>query len=191
MKKKVILVTTLILVTIIAVGGTYAFLSSIITRNTFNAQSHKLEVIYRGDTEINGLLELVKSKEAGYRREVSIGLSENSVGATANLFIYIETITSNLAVTGLKWEIYRINGESETYVNSGTFMDCGKINETKTKCSSGKSIYMVNNLELSTTPAKFAVYIWLNGDEVNNSVLDGMLKGYIAAETENITGQIS
>lgn len=188
MKKTPKMLIILLVVAILTIGGTYAFFSATINTQQFTMKSHQLEVIYTGDEEINGGLDLVKDKSGGYRREVSIGLSENSVGAAANIYISIAQITSTLATEALTWEIYRLENGVETLYDEGTFIDCGNIGESKTQCAAGKRIYMVENLVLSTTQQQFAIYVWLNGYKAGNEVLGATLKGYIGAETENITG---
>ena len=188
MKKTLTYILILSIVTILTVSVTYAYFSATTSTNTPTAQTHQLEVIYTGDTEISGNLNLVKTKEQGFKRTVSIGLSENSVGAAANLYISIEQITSTLATDALTWELYKLTDGEEVYVNSGTFLDCGDIGETKSKCTAGNRIYMLTGYELSTTQTQYVLYLWLNGYKAGNEVLGATLKGYIGAETENITG---
>jgi len=188
MKNTPKIVILLLIVAIITIGGTYAFFIATIATPNFTVESHQLEVIYTGDEEINGGLNLVKDKSGGYRREVSIGLSENSVGAAANIYISVDQITSTLATEALTWEIYKLEDGVENLYDQGTFVDCGNLGETKTTCAAGKRIYMVENLVLSTTQQQFAIYVWLNGYKAGNEVLGATLKGYIGAETENITG---
>lgn len=189
MKKTLTYGLILLIVTIITVSGTYAFFTATTTaEEPIAVESHQLEVIYMGDTEINGGLDLVRDKSGGHRRQVSIALSENSVGAAANIYININQITSTLATDALTWEVYKLENEEEIEYSNGTFLDCGQPGETKITCSAGKRIYLVNDLELSTTPQIFVIYIWLNGYKAGNEVLGATLKGYIGAETENITG---
>lgn len=189
MKKTLTYAAILLIVTIITVSGTYAFFTATITTDDpLSVKAHQLEVIYTGDTEINGGLDLVKDKSGGHRRQVSIALSENSVGASANIYINIDQITSTLATEALNWEIYKLENDEEVEYDSGTFVDCGQPGETKSTCTAGQRIYMVSDLELSTTPQTFVIYIWLNGYKAGNEVIGATLKGYIGAETENITG---
>lgn len=188
MKKAMTYALVLLLVTILTVGGTYAFFTATTTSNSLAGETHQLEVIYTGDTEINGNLNLVKTKEEGWKRTISIGLSETSVGASANLYISISQITATLANDALNWELYQLIDNTETYVNSGTFLDCGAIGASKSKCSSGDRIYMLTGYELSTTPTQYVIYLWLDGYKVGNEVLGATLKGYIGAESNQITG---
>ena len=188
MKKSLTYATIFLMIAIITIGGTYAFFTAITTNNQLLTGTHQLEVIYTGDTEINGNLDLVKDKSGGHRRQVSIRLSTNSVGASANIYINVDQITSALATDALIGEIYKIENNQEIKIDDGTFLDCGQPDQTKTKCTNGNRIYMINNLELTTTPQTFAIYIWLNGYKAGNEVLGSTFKGYIGAETENITG---
>ena len=191
MKKIVVYIIALSLVMFITIGVTYAYFSTSV--NSGDKQvggSHRLEVIYTGDTEISGNLKLVNSKEEGFIRKVYIKLSDRSVGAASNLYINVEKITADLAVLALHWEVYGFKEGNEVYHDDGTFMDCGGINETKSKCTNGKRIYIVTDYVLSTTDTEFVVYLWLDGNEVGNEVLGDTLKGYIGAETNNITGDL-
>lgn len=190
--QKVILVT-LFAITIIAVsvGVTYAYFTSVVSDNTLSTEIHELNVIYTGDTEINGNLNLATDKSGGHRRVVSIGLGENSVGASANIYIYINQITETLATEALNWEVYKIVNNQEVKYSSGNFLGCGELNETKYQCTAGKRMYIVDNFELSTTSQEFAIYLWLDGTKAGNEVIAAVLKGYIGAETEKVTGILS
>ena len=215
MKKIITMSLVLLLVTIITVSGTYAFFTATIgSSNTQFAKSDQLEVIYTGDTEISGNLNLVTNKNEGFRRQVSINLTENSIDALANLYIHVDEIDEALATGALEWEIYKINKDNtETVLATGDFLDCGALNETKSKCTNGNRIYMISDINLLTKEEldkikeeqsitdetelqalkvqKFAIYIWLNGYEAGNEVLGTSFTGYIGAETQNITGDLS
>ena len=192
MKKNIIYIVGLLLIIIIISGSTYAYFSATIGKNNaITSTGDILEIIYDGDIAINGNIELSRSKEGGHRRVTKIGLSERSVGIAAHLYIQIQNISPELAVSGLKWEVYTLKNGVETFYNSGTFMQCGGIDETKSKCTSGDKLYMVTNYELSTTQSEFVVYLWLNGDEVGNEVINRKLVGTISAETIFLTGEIS
>lgn len=192
MKKATVYIIMLLIVAIISVGGTYAlFRATVNENNAIGTQADTLEIEYTGDIEINGALHLTKIKEGGHRRVIKIGLSEQSVGIAAHLYIQIKNISPKLAVNGLKWEVYTLKNGVETYYNSGTFMQCGEIEAAKSKCVSGDKLYMVTNYDLSTIQTEFVVYIWLNGNEVGNEVIGESLIGEISAETEYLTGEIS
>lgn len=190
-QKTILIILLVVGIIVVTVGGTYAFFTSAISNNSLSTDIHELDIIYTGDTEISGNLNLTTDKSGGHRRVVSIGLSENSVGAKANIFIYIEQITAALATDALNWEVYKIENNQEVKYSSGNFLGCGELGETKEKCTSGARIYLVNNLILSTTTQEFAIYLWLDGTKAANEVVDAVLKGYIGAETENVTGDLS
>lgn len=181
MKKAMIYTVTLLLVTLITVSGTYAFFSAMTTNNNTIAGTHQIKVIYSGDTQIEGYIDLVKAKEEGFRRVVSIALGEDSVPAEANIYIYLEQLDEGLATNALKWEIYELNDETETYVNSGTFYGYTSTNK----------VYMLEGLSLPKETKEYAVYLWLNGYEAGNEVRGATLRGYIGAETNTITGLTS
>ena len=192
MKKNIKYILILILLVIIISGSTYAYFSATIVRNNaIRTTGDVLEVIYSGDTAINGIIELSRNKDGGHRRETQIGLSERSVGIAAHLYIDIQNISPELAVSGLKWEVYTLKDGVETFYSSGTFLQCGEIGQTKSKCKSGDKLYMVTNYDLAVTQTTFVVYLWLNGEEVGNKVIDKRLVGEISAETIFLTGQIS
>ena len=82
MKKIITVSLILLLVTIATVGATYAFFTATTGSSDIQfAKSDQLEVIYKGDKEISGNLSVVRNKDEGYRREVSISLSEISIDA--------------------------------------------------------------------------------------------------------------
>lgn len=190
--KKIFLYSILLLtIAVVTIGGTYAFFNSTTKLNNKTiGKTNKLEVLYSGGTEITGSLKIAKDKSGGYRREISIGLDEDSVGAKANIYISIDEITNTIATDSLVWEIYKIeNGvENQTAIKTGSFAKCADLGETPTVCTNGGKIYIQNGLALSTEPLQFAVYIWLNGANVGNEVIGARLNAYIGAETENITG---
>lgn len=191
MKKIIIYTLSIILIIVITVGSTFAYFTSTINNNNnIKTNSSKLEVIYTGGTAINGNLNLVNSKEEGYKTTVNIKLSEESVDAKADLFIHINKITSTLANEALNWEVHKQYEGVETFVDSGTFLDCANGNTTKT-CTNGDKIYIVRDYELTTTDTYYTVYIWLDGNKVGNEVLGAKLEGYIGAETEHITTNLN
>ena len=188
MKKIAILSIVLLVVAIATVSGTYAFFTATVTqRNPMASTTDQLEIIYTGDTTLNDVLHLATDKSEGHRRQVSISIAENSLAAKANIYIYVEQITSALATEGLVWEIYKVENGVETDKIEGSFIDCGNIGQTKRKCVSGDKLYMLTGIELTSTPQTFAIYLWLNGYKVGNEVVGATFKGYIGAETENIS----
>ena len=123
---------------------------------------------------------MVRTKEEGFRRQLSIGISENSVAAAANIFMHIDNITEGFQNKALKWEVYELINEKEIYINSGNFKNI-KSNSIE---------YIAEGLTLSTTDRIFIVYLWLYGEEAGNEVIGAKLTGYVGAETETIHGNL-
>ena len=65
--------------------------------------------------------------------------------------------------------------------NSGTFKNI----------TSNTTNYIAENIVLSTTARKFAVYLWLDGQDATNDVIGAQLSGYIGADTEKISGVLT
>lgn len=189
MKKMIIYATMLLIITILTVGSTFAYFSATLKNNSLKGNTAQLDVIYKGDTALNEALKLVNSKEQGYNRTISLQLAQNSLEATANLYIYVEQITSTLATDALNWELYQVIDGEEKHIKSGSFIDCGDVGETKSKCTANQKIYMLTSHKLSKEEvSQFVIYLWLNGAKVDNTILGATFKGYIGAETENISG---
>ena len=182
MKKILTYIVILTVVALITIGGTYALFTASATSNEkIDVGTHQIQVIYDGDEEINGMIELVESKEGGFRREVSIALGEETVDTIGNIYIYLEDISEGLATNALKWELYKINNETEVLVDKGTFE--GYV--------SGDKVYMLRNLELTSELQQFAVYLWLNGHDAGNEVRGATMRGFIGAESGIVSGDIS
>lgn len=178
MKKIIIYIITVFLIVIITVAGTYAyFVSTINSGNSLIGSSSKLDVIYSGDVDITGVLNLVSSKEEGKQATVKIKLSNESVDAKANIYIQVNQIGQDIASDALNWELYRTYQGEKNFVSRGTFDGV----------SSGDKIYIDRDYRLSTEETSYTVYIWLDGNKIGNAALGESLKGYIGAEAEHIT----
>lgn len=191
LKKIVINITIILLITIITVGATFAYLSATTNsdRNVITSDSAQLIVKYTGGMHIDGTISMSKDKTGGRNTTVNISQDENSVNAKANLFINIDSISSQLATEGFIWEVYKVVDDEEIYVNDGTFATC-QSGETSRKCAKGDRIYIVNDYVLSIENTAFKVYVWLDGNQVGNEVLGTSFSGTIAAETERYTGHL-
>lgn len=178
MKKTIISITIVLLITIITVVGTYAYIFSTIssTTNAVTTDTSLIDIIYTGGNEISGTLNLVSSKEEGKNTTVTIKLSEESVDAEADIYIKINEIDSDIATEALNWECHRTHN-NETSVTSGTFN--GKTN--------GDKIYIDTDYRLSTTETYYKVYIWLDGNKIGNEALGASFDAYIGAEAIHIT----
>ena len=181
MRKEItIAISVVVLIIAIIAGTTYSFFSSVATSNNSNvtATAEKYEIIYTGGTAIDGDVKMLSSHVGADSTTVSIGLANGvNVSVNATLFISITEISSELAVSGFKWEVYRLNGANETLVNSGTFQGAtngGEINILTTS--------------LSTTQTSYKIYFWADGNAIGNEISGSNFSGYIGARTDAITG---
>ena len=189
MKKEVMysILITLLLAIITIIGSTYAYYSLTATGTNRNvtSTSEKYEVVYNGGTNINSStceMKIVGSKEQGCHTDVQIGVATGvSVTINANLFINVTSISDELKVAGLKWEVYRLNGNTETYVSSGNFANIPANNQ----------VTILTNEPLSTTLKTFRVYVWFDGNLTDNNVAGQSFEGYIGAHTEQLTGIVN
>ena len=175
------IIAVLFLILIVA-GSTYSFLSTSFDtqNNSIYSNTKGLNIIYNNGSHINNSIGVVSRKEEGYNTTVKIKIAPNSVAAKTNLYIYIENITSNIAIDGFIWEVYGYKNGSQVYTNSGTF--AGYNDTTNNK------IPIVNNYLLSEDETSFTVYFWLDGSQTNNEVLGGSFSGYIGANSEQVSG---
>lgn len=173
----ILIVITLILVTF---SITYAwFKTTQISDSNSSTGSGKLEIIYDEGQDVNGTLIPSTSKEKGLVASVKIRQSSTSVDGLATVTLNVSTIDLELAITGLKWELYK-NSES----NPVAF---GNFNGV----SSGSKINLIEDYALTTSDTTFTLYIWLNGDEVNNSVMNKSFSAYINASARSKQANIS
>ena len=182
MRYSILVVMLLLLIT---AGGTYAFLSTSAStgNNSVFSNTSRLNVIYNAGTEINAAMSVVASKEEGYNTTVSIRLAPNSAVARSDLYIYINEITSNIAIPGFVWEVYGYKNNSLVYSNSGNFD--GYDDDTNNR------IQIVNDYVLSQDNTEFIVYFWIDGSRTGNEVLGGTFSGYIGATSEQVTGRLN
>ena len=68
MKKGITIAIVLLIVAIVTMATTYAFFTASTITTPVTTQAHQLVVIYHGDTEIRGNLNLVKSNKHCFRR---------------------------------------------------------------------------------------------------------------------------
>lgn len=188
MKKIIFYTISILLLTIVVSGATYAYFISITnsTQNALNTGGASVKVTYTGGGALEGLLSLSEDKSGGLNTTVHIKITEDSLDAQANLYINIDSISEVLATEGFNWEVYKKVNGIESFVNSGTFADCD-LGHTIKKCATGDKLYIVTGYELLTDDTAFTVYVWLNGNKVGNEVIGATFKGTVAAETENIT----
>ena len=178
---------TLLLMIVAVAGSTYAYYAFAATGNNTNitVTSEKYEIVYHGGEDITSstcTMQVVGSKEAGCNTTVEIGLAQGvTVAANANLFIDVINISDNLKIAGFKWEVYRLNGQTETRVNYGNFASIPANNK----------IQILTNEPLSTTLKQFKIYIWIDGNLTSNDVVGATFSGAISASTDFFTGTVN
>ena len=182
LKKIICYILAVLLLSAIIVGATFSYLASSSSgnENSVNSESKKFEVIYTGGTTINGPLKIGKQKEDGLNTTVNIKMAENSALATGTIYIDVEKITPNLAIEGFIWEVVGIQNNDQVYTNKGNFLN---INDTDNSI-----VNVVENYPLTEENTSFTIYLWIDGNMVDNSVLNSEFIGYIGAKTENFTG---
>lgn len=167
-----IVIVLLIVLTICLVtfSITYAwFITSKTTNNVSGATSGKLEIIYDKGQDVTGTLRPSSSKDNGLIATVKIRQSQTSVNGLGTITLNVVNIAPELAINGLKWELY--NDYSDSSISTGTFSGV----------TSNSQIDLIKDYPLTTTDTKFTLYIWLNGSEVNNSVMNKSFSAYISA----------
>ena len=158
-KKLLISLIVLGIIVIITVGVTYAFFMAN-NSNTFMGNSGNIDINYVNGGVLTGELYPRSSRSEDVYGSVSIGLNKDSVKANASIYIDIDNIDEALSSDALVWDMY--------------------LNDTLYK--SGSRIYLVEDYPLTTNTDVFKVYIWLNGNKIDNSVLDSSITGKLRAE---------
>jgi len=177
-------ITSVLLLTLIIAGSTYAFLSSSVSTsdNSIFSNTASLNVIYNPGQPINESLSVSSSKEDGYNTTVKIKLAPNSAKAKTNLYIHINEITQNIAIPGFIWEVYGYRNGKQVIYNKGNFN--GYNSTTKNK------IPIVEDYQLSEDETTFTVYFWIDGSKTDNDVLGGTFSGYIGATSEEFSATL-
>ena len=182
-RRTILIVVALLLLTIVVIGGTYAYFSLTVAGNTaVSTGSSKFEVIYQGGEGYDGPLQLVSTKEEGHNETIKVKVAQGSVNAKLSLILTIDQMSTAMATTGFKWEIYGYKNNSQVYHNYGNFSG-------KSASAGNNTIALVNNdYTISEDETTFVVYWWLDGNMINNDIGGSSFKCHIGAQTETITG---
>ena len=185
MKRQIIYsICAVLLLAIAVVGSTYAFFSASAGENSnVTTEAKNFEVIYTGGTEINGPINLSVDRTGGINTTVHIKIGEGSAEALSYLYLNILEMTNNLSVSNVKWEISGVKEGKEVYTDNGTFQGYNATTNNK--------IPLVKNYRLTETQTDFTLYIWIDGPNTGNEILGANFSGYISANTERFTGQLS
>lgn len=160
------IVITLCLVTF---SITYAWFQTVALTDDLKdvSVSGKLDIVYDKGQDVTGSLEPSVDKAGGLNVTVKIRKTESSVDALGSISLIIREMDEELSVSGLKWEVYK-TGQQEVF-SKGTFEGV----------ETGDTIDLVQDYELISEDTEFTVYIWLSGNETDNTVLDKLLDAYI------------
>ena len=173
-----------LLLAVIVSGTTFAFFSSSVNgqNNSIKYDSTNLDIIYKKGEPISGPMNVVSKKEDGKVTSIEMKLSETSAkGAKINLLMNITSITENLAISGFIWQVDVYENGTLTRTNTNNFLN--KHNNDV--------ITLIEDYELTTTNAVFTVYLWVDGNNSTNNVMNGSFDGYISAKSDNFSAILS
>lgn len=196
-KSTVYLIIGIVLGTLLVTGGTYAYFSAVANsrNNRVTATSYKYDVIYSGGQISQRDLELAVDRNGGYDITVDIKMGPGSALPKSSLYLDIYEISNNLLLNGdpwqkaLKWEVEGFMNNEMIYSKSGDFTECStSFNKV---CAAGDKLYFVTDYQLSYTNTKFKIYVWLDAEIADNGVIGANIMGYVAATTEEFSGDLS
>ena len=118
-----------------------------------------------------------------FKRTVNIRVADDSVDAIGNIYINIEQMTANLSIEGFIWEVYGYKNGQLVYSNSGNFRGYNSTTNNK--------VDIVQNYTITKTNTSFDIYLWIDGEQIDNNILGANFFGYIGANTEQFTGKLS
>ena len=116
-------------------------------------------------------LEMVNNYTEGLSAKVSLALKSNckNVSGLATLYLNTNSASSSILQGALKYTVVK----GEIVVSEGSI-------------NTSEKITLLDNIEVNdTTPITYTVYVWLNGEEVDNSYANLSYYGYISAEAES------
>ena len=180
--KKVIIISIIVAILSLAIFTiTYAwFLNSQETSDVSNAATGgSLDIIYANGQDITGVLKPAKDNSTALSTTATIRKSSTSVDALATITLNVQSITSGLAISAFKWEVYK-NSETSP-IKTGNFNGV----------AANSKISLIENYLLTTSDTTFTIKLWLNGNETTNSVANQSLSAYIDASAVNAPATIS
>lgn len=171
-------VIIIIVLTICLVTFSITYAAFLMTQDTGvisnSAKGGKLDIVYTNGQDISGKLLAYPDNSKALSTTATIRKNSASVDAKANVTLHITTISSVLATTAFKWEVYVNSASSPAY--TGNFN--GKSN--------GGTIDVVSNYVLTTTDTVFTVKLWIDSNLNSNSISGATFSGYIDANAVNI-----
>ena len=177
----IVLVVIVATVCLLIFSVTYAWiLASRSTNDLSNtAGGGNLDIVYQNGQDITGVLKPSKDNTTALSTTATIRKTQDSVDAVATINLNVTSISSELAISAFKWEVYK---DSETVaISSGTFE--GVVDNSV--------INLVDNYLLTTTDTIFTIKLWLNGDESDGSIVNKSISAYIDANAVNAPSSIN
>ena len=170
--KQVLVVVTIFMVGLMLIGGSYAYWTW--TSNTnknvvFNVASNLKKYIKydSGNSKFVGEFQVGSDYTDGVHSTISLYKTSeaNKANVLANINLDINDIGSNMASsTGIKWTV--TEGTSSNVVR---VIASGSFNSK----SAGDTVYMVSNLEVTTTETFYTIWIWADESIINSNSLLG------------------
>ena len=168
-------------ISLLTVSITYAWFTMTVDADLAGgANAGTLEINYVKGTDIIGSLIPSSNRNGGLNTSVQISKSVNSIDAIADLTIENIVMSDGLkaSASALKWEVYK-DSDSSPFA-TGTFAEVDADNK----------LTIVSDYELTTSVTTFTVYIWLNGNETDNTVMNQTFSAAIKANAINKTPQV-
>ena len=166
-KKKIFLITGILLLVLIAiVGGTYAWY----VWTTSDSDTTKIvagvgaaTVTFDGGSDISANLRPVSDKSKGIVKNISV--KGDTTGLVFNLYLDMTTLDTNLKHESFKYEFYK----GTTKVKEGNFSTT-YLNSNTTTCSKNNTnhIVLLTNESISTSKTSYTLYIWIDGANYTN-----------------------
>ena len=179
MSKKLIntVVTIIIVITIILITFSITYSWFLASRDTSvindSAKAGKLEIVYQNGQDITGVLNASRDSSSGLSTTATIRRTSASVDALASITLHVTAISSELATTAFKWEVYENSGT--TPIASNNFY----------QKSAGDDIDLISDYLLTTTDTTFTIKLWIDGNLNSNSLMNKSFSGYIDASAVN------
>lgn len=176
--KVLILVIGIVMLGLLCVGGTYAFLSftATVTNASYNGTTTCFLVDYSAGQAITGTMFQSSTPKGGLSGSVTMNIKSScSVTGKGTITLNVGSGTSSILLSegALKYAVY--DSSSTNVLSSGTITSTGN-----------KDLY--TGFTLSKTATTYNIYIWLDGNIADNDYVDILFSGYIhasAVQTES------
>ena len=182
-KKKIIISITIVLLIILAVSGaTYAYFKFATNSEEIESTAGKLDIDYSiSDETLEGLLIPSATRTGGVMEAVTAKLNDGSVPGKLNIYI-TPTFITGMPASSLMWEVDVVDTSSNIINHYNGDFTSAVINTP---------IKVVDAYQLSSNLLTFNIYVWLNGERINNENFnnDNGFSATISADSVPITGE--